>query len=693
MPGSFSSFPSDKVRNVALVGHGGAGKTTLVEALLHRTGTINRLGRVEDGSTVSDHDPEEQRRGISLSLTVAPFEWKGHKVNLIDTPGYADFLGDVRAALRVVDLAVFVVSAVDGVEVQTEAVWREATRLGVPRMIFVNKLDRERASFERTLDQLRDKLGAGVAPLELPIGSEADFRGIADLLTDTAHIYEGGVPRTEPIPDDMEELEHQVHDNLVEGIVVADDALLERYLEGDVPGLEELEHALTLGIETASVFPVVCGSATTEVGIDRLADLLVEIGPPSADRPVTVRAGDTEVEVPADPDGQPLAMVFKTIADPFVGQLSLFKVLSGTIRNDDHLVNSRSGTDERLHGLFVVRGKDHEPVDALAAGDIGGVAKLSNTVTGDTLAPKGQPVHVDPIEQPTPVLATAVVAKTQADDDKLASALHRLQDEDPALVVERDEETHQTVLRGTGETHLAITLERLERKFGVNLDTQDVLVRYRETISAPAKAEGKHKKQSGGHGQFAVVSLEIEPLERGQGFEFVDEVVGGAIPSQFIPAVEKGVRQILGEGAIAGFPLQDLRVIVYDGKYHAVDSKEVAFVSAGRRAFLNGFREAGPIVLEPVVRVEVTTPSNITGDITGDLATRRGRVSGTQSLAGQRTRITALVPLAELTDYQSRVKSLTGGEGSYTMELSHYDPVPPRKQQELMKAFKTVEED
>jgi elongation factor G len=676
VPGSFSSFPSDKVRNVALVGHGGAGKTTLVEALLHRAGTINRLGRVEDGSTVSDHDPEEQRRGISLALAVAPFEWKGHKVNLIDTPGYADFLGDVRAALRVVDLAVFVVSAVDGVEVQTEAVWREATRLGVPRMIFINKLDRERASFERTLDQLRDRLGAGVAPLELPIGSEADFKGIADLLTDTAHIYEGGVPHTEPIPDDMEELEHQVHDNLVEGIVVADDALLERYLEGDVPGLQELEHALTLGIETASVFPVVCGSATTEVGIDRLADLLVEIGPPPADRPVTVRAGDTEVEIPADPDGKPLAMVFKTIADPFVGQLSLFKVLSGTIRNDDHLVNSRTGADERLHGLFVVRGKEHEPVDALAAGDIGGVAKLSGTVTGDTLAPKGQPVHVDPIDQPAPVLATAVVAKTQADDDKLASALHRLQDEDPALVVDRDEETHQTVLRGTGETHLAITLERLERKFGVNLDTQDVLVRYRETISSPASAEGKHKKQSGGHGQFAVVSIEIEPLERGQGFEFVDKIVGGAISRGYIPAVAKGIEETMGRGGVNGYPVVDVRVTLVDGKEHSVDSSEMAFRAAGRIGFREAMAKATPVVLEPIMKLEVTVPADLLGDVMGDLNSRRGRVQGTDQGEGGEQTIHALVPESELLRYAIDLRSLTGGRGRFEIAHDHYDVLP-----------------
>jgi elongation factor G len=672
------SFSSEKIRNVALVGHGGAGKTTLAEALLHRAGAINRLGRVEDGSTVCDSDPEEQKRGLSLSLALAPFEWKGHKVNLVDTPGYADFLGDVLAALRVVDLAVFVVSAVDGVEVQTEMIWREAAKLGVPRMVFVNKLDRERASFERTLEELRERLGAGVAPLELPIGSEADFRGIADLLTDTAHLYEGGVPHTEPIPDDMEALEHQVHDNLVEGIVVADDALLERYLEGDVLALEELEHALTLGIETASVFPVVCGSATTEVGIDRLADLLVEIGPPPADRPVVVTAGDTEVEVPANPDGDPLALAFKTIADPFVGQVTLLKVLSGTIRNDDHLVNSRTGVDERLHGLFVVRGKEHEPVDALAAGDLGGVAKLSSTATGDTLAKRGRPVQVPAIEQPPAVLALAVVPKTQADDDKLATALHKLLEEDPVLRIERDEETHQTLLWGTGETHLAIAVERLERKFGVKVDTEPVAIRYRETITGSVdRHEYTHKKQSGGHGQYARVVIDVEPLERGAGFEFVDKIVGGAIGKGYIPAVQRGIEEAMASGGPNGYPVVDVKVTLVDGKEHSVDSNEMAFRTAGRVAFQEALAKAGPVVLEPVSQLEVVAPADQLGDVMGDLNARRGRVLGTaQAETGEQV-IAALVPQSSLRRYATDLRSLTGGRGRFRAEHDHYDPLPP----------------
>ncbi len=669
-------FSSEKIRNVVLVGHGGAGKTTLAEALLHRAGAITRLGRVEDGTTVCDHDPEEQRRGLSLSLSIAPFEWKGHKVNLVDTPGYADFVGDVTAALGVVDLAVFVVSAVDGVEVQTEAIWRIAARLGVPRMIFINKLDRERASFEQTLEQLRERLGAGVAPLELPIGDEAAFRGIADLLTDTAHVYVGGVPHTEAIPDDMATLEHQVRDNLVEGIVVAEDALLERYLEGDMPSVSELEHALTLGIEAATVFPVVCGSATGEVGIDRLADFLVEIGPPPADRPTRVLAGDAEVDVPADPGAEPLAFVFKTIADPFVGQLSLFKVLSGTIRNDDHLVNSRSGSDERLHGLFVVRGREHEPVELLAAGDLGGVAKLAGTTTGDTLAPRGKPVVVPQIEQPSAVLGMAVVPKTQADDDKLTTAIHRLQEEDPALVVERDEETHQTILRGTGETHLAIALEKLERKFGVGVTTETERVRYRETITQAAEAEGRHKKQSGGHGQFAVATIRVEPLERGAGFEFVDKIVGGAISRSYIPAVQRGVEETMASGGVNGHPVVDVRVTLLDGKEHSVDSSEMAFRVAGRLAFRQAMALAGPVVLEPITRLDVTVPSDQLGDVMGDLNARRGRVQGTEPGEPGEQVIYAVVPQSELLRYAVELRSLTGGRGRFRAEHDHYDVMP-----------------
>jgi elongation factor G len=670
-------YATGQIRNVALVGHGGSGKTSLAEALLHRAGAINRMGRIEDGTTTCDFDPEEQRRGISLSLSVAPFEWRDHKINLIDAPGYADFMGDVAAALRVADLAVFVVSAVDGVEVQTEAAWKMAAALGLPRMVFVNKLDRERANFDNTLDQLRARLGAGVAPLELPIGVEASFRGVADLLTDRAHIYEDGRPRIEDIPDEMEALEHQVHDNLIEGIVVADDAMLERYLDGDVPNLDELEHTLHDGIAAATVFPVVVGSATREIGIDRLADFLVEIGPSPLDRPTPVGAGDAEVDVPADAAGDPLAVVFKTIADPYVGQVSLFKVLSGTLRPDQHLTNSRTGTNERLHGLLTVRGKEQEPASELVAGDIGAVAKLSATTTGDTLAPRGKPVVVAPIEQPDPMLAVAVVPKTQADEDKLAPALHRLQDEDPSLVVERIDETHQTLLKGTGETHLQITLEKLTRKFGANVDTEPVRVPYRETITGAVKGvEGRHKKQTGGHGQFGVCVIDVEPLPRGSGFEFENHVVGGAISRGYIPAVHKGIQETMSAGGAFGYPVVDVKVTLTDGKEHSVDSSEMAFKVAGRMAFRSAVSQADPVILEPISRVEVTMPVDLQGDVMGDLNARRGRVQGTETAADGEQTVVALVPTSEIQRYAIELRSLTGGRGRFRSTHDHYDVLP-----------------
>lgn len=674
-------YATGQIRNVALVGHSGTGKTSLAEALLHRAGAISRMGRVEDGTTACDFDPEEQRRGISLSLAVAPFEWRDHKINLIDTPGYADFLGEVAAALRIADLAVFVVSAVDGVEVQTEEAWDLARRLGVPRMVFVNKLDRERASFDATLAQLRDRLGSGIAPLELPIGEEAGFRGIADLLTDTAHIYEDGVPHTEAIPDEMEEIEHQVHDNLVEGIVVADDAMLERYLEGDVPNLDELEHTLHDGIAEATVFPVVVGSATREIGIDRLADLLVEIGPSPLDRPVPITAGNgerpEEIDVTADASGDPLAFVFKTIADPYVGQVSLFRVVSGTLRPDDHLVNSRTGDDERLHGLLTVRGKAQEPVSELVAGDIGAVSKLAGTLTGDTLAPKGKPVKVAPIAQPEPTLAVAVVPRTQADEDRLAPALHRLVDEDPALRVERIDETHQTLLHGTGETHLQITLEKLTRKFGANVETEPVRVAYRETVTGSATdVEGRHKKQTGGHGQFGVCVIDLEPLPRGEGFEFASTVVGGAISRSFIGAVQKGIEETMAAGGVYGYPVVDVRVTVTDGKEHSVDSSEMAFKVAGRLAFRAALAEAGPVILEPISRIDVTVPPEMQGDVMGDLNSRRGRVQGTDTTTDGRQTVYALVPTSEIQRYAVELRSLTGGRGRFHAAHDHYDVLP-----------------
>ena len=670
-------YPPEKIRNVALVGHGGAGKTTLAEALLFRAGNLSRLGRVEDGNTVTDFDPEEHERGHSLSLALAPVEWQGHKINIIDTPGYADFVADVYAGLHVADLAVFVISAVDGVEVGTERAWRIAEELGIPRMIFINKLDTEEASFDRTLAALQDRFGAGVAPIELPIGEQASFHGVADLFTDKAYIYDSGSAQEAEIPDELEEREHEVHNALVEGIVVADDDLLERYLEGDIPDAHELEKTMAKGVAEASVFPVVCGSATGPIAVDRLADFIVEIGPsPLRRKTLVVTAGNEDVEIELRADGDPLLQVFKTIADPYVGQISLFRVLSGSIKSEQTLHNTRSNGDERLSKIAVMVGKESELVDSLAMGDIGAVAKLNDTATGDTLTVKNQPVVAPPIFRPTPVLGTAIHAKTQADTDKLANALRRIQQEDPVIVVERNAETRQTVLRGMGETHLAITQQRLSRKFGVEVETEPVRVPYRETISRRAQAEGKYKKQSGGHGQFGVCMLKLEPTQRGEGFEFVDEIKGGSIPRQFIPAVEQGIMETMKDGGLLGFPVVDVRVRVYDGKYHSVDSSEMSFKMAGRLGFKVGMENAGPIILEPVSKIRVSVPSNYQGDVMGDLSSRRGQVQGTETTAGGRQMITALVPTSEIISYAMDLRSLTQGWGTFTTEHDHYQELP-----------------
>jgi elongation factor G len=671
------TYPPDKIRNVALVGHGGSGKTTLAEAMLYRAGTINRLGRVEDGTTTMDFDPEEHKRQTTLSLSIAPVEWHDHKINLIDTPGYPDFIGDVHAALRVADLAVFVVSAVEGVEVQTENIWRLAERMGVPRMIFINKLDKERSSFDRTLAALRDRFGAGIAPLELPIGEEATFHGIADLFTDKAYLYDSGHAEQGEIPEEMEEREHRVHDNLVEGIVVGDDDLLERYLEGDVPGVAELEKAMAVGVANATVFPVVCGSAIGPIAVDRLADFIVEIGPsPVVRSTFEVEAGGELVAVDGTPDGDPLAVVFKTIADPYVGQISLFRVLSGTIKPESSLTNTRTGAEERFAKIASLQGKESVLVTELPAGDIGAVAKLNNTATGDTLAPKNKPVTLPALARPEPVLGVAITPTTTGEEDKLANALRRLQEEDPALSLERNDETKQTVLRGMGEMHLAISLEKLSRKFGVDVATEDAKVPYRETITRTAQAEGKYKKQTGGHGQFGVAFLRVSPLPRGTGFEFVDEIRGGSIPRQFIPAVEKGVAETMVDGGVYGFPVVDVQVAVYDGKYHSVDSSEMSFKMAGRLGFKAAMADAVPIMLEPISLIEVTVPSEYQGDIMGDLSSRRGQLQGTEVAEGGRQKITALVPTSEIMRYAIDLRSITQGWGSFTARHDHYEELP-----------------
>jgi elongation factor G len=677
-----ADLATERVRNVVLVGHSGAGKTSLADALLARAGVVPRAGKVDDGTSALDTEPESVKRKISLSLGLAPFAWTAsdgntYRINLLDTPGYADFEGEVDAAMSVADLAVFVVSAVDGVEVSTELLWRKAAQRRLPRMVFVNKEDKERADFHAVLAQLTATFGSGFAPLELPIGEASSLHGIADVLSEEAYEYEpGGTHHSEPMPAEVADEEHRLHDAIVEEIVSGDDDQLERYLSGDALSVAELERTLRHEVLDGIEFPVLLGSAATGVGLDRLADFICELGPCPLDRPVTVVAGDDLVEVAADKGAKPLLYVFKTIADPFVGQLSVFKVLSGVVRADDHLVNSRTGTDERLHGLFVLRGKEQMPVTEVSAGDLAAVAKLASVHTGDTLAPKGLPVRVDGIEVAVPQYGVAIVPRTQADDDKLGSAIARLQAEDPLLHVERNDETHQTVLRGLGDTHVAVALERLARKFGVNVDTAPVRVAYRETIAGHADVEGKVKKQSGGHGQFAVAQMRVSPLPRGAGFAFVDSVVGGAIPRNLIPAVQKGVEETMVGGGLHGFPIVDVQVDCYDGKYHSVDSSEMAFKTAASVGLKDALAKAGVVVLEPVSLVRISVPSNHQGEVMGDITTKRGRVLGTDTADHGEQVVTAHVPTREIQRYAVELRSMTGGRGRFTAEHDHYDVLP-----------------
>ncbi|MCU1344901.1 MAG: fusA [Acidimicrobiia bacterium] len=672
-----AATPTDRIRNVALIGHNGAGKTTLAECLLVKSGAIKRGGRIEDGNTACDTEPEEVKRQQSLSLAVVPFEWKGHRINLIDAPGYADFTGEAEAALDVADLAVLVVSAVEGVEAQTETLWRLAADRGLPRLVFVNKLDRDHASFDRTVAQLRERLGGGFELLELPLGEEQQFRGVADLLTESAFVYESGNRAPTTMPADLAQREHQEHDHLVEDIVAGNDELLEQFLDGHPPSVPELEQTLAHEVDLDRIFPVLCGSAIKGIAVDLLADFLVDLGPAPTDRPARiVEAGDQLAEVLPDPAGPPLVMVFKTIADPFVGQLSMFRVLSGTIRSDDRLVNTHTGAEERMHGLFRAFGKEQRPVELLVAGDIGAVTKLTNTHTGDTLAPKHQPVRIPKRVRPAPAYQLAIVARTQSDEDKLSTALGRLLEEDPSLSVTQPEATHQTVLGGAGDVHLHVALERMARKFGVEVGTEPVKIAYVETIAGPAAAEGRYKKQSGGHGQFGVAMVEVEPLPRGGGFEFVDQIVGGAIPRQFIPAVEKGIVEALNTAGLKGFPVVDVRVRCVDGKHHAVDSSEMSFKMAGSLGFKEALAKAGTVVLEPLSLVVITVPTAFQGEALGDINARRGRVQATEALGNGTSEITAVIPDAELQRYALDLRSISHGRGSFTRVHDHYDVVP-----------------
>ena len=662
-----------RTRTVALVGHAGAGKTTLVERLLASTGAVTRAGSVLEGTTVCDTEPEEIARRHSLSLAVAPITVGAERIDLIDTPGVADFVVEVERALAVADVAVVVVSATDGVEVQTEVVWRLAAREGIPRVIVVTKLDREGADYAGVLDSLRDTFGKGIAPVELPIGEGPEFKGIADLLADAAITYEGGRPTTGAVPEEIADDEHRVREQLVEGIVLADDELMSRYLDGDALSMEELEGALTVGLTDGTVVPVVCVSGETGIGVDRLASLLSEIAPSRG--VFGTRAGDV-IELPRDPDGPTVLRAFKTVLDPFVGKITWFEVVSGTLRADETLINTRTHADERIRTLQVPCGRELVTVQEVFAGDLVAVPKLADTAAGDVLGPKGFDVELPLPSGASPTLEVAVTPRKQGDDDKLMVALHRLEEEDAGLRVHQDDEAHQTVLTVMGDTHLAVVLERLKRKYSVEVDVEERKHSYRRTIVKAAEAEGRHKKQTGGHGQFAVVHLRIEPLAHGGGFEFADKVVGGAIPRQFIPAVHHGVERAMRTGAGGGHPFVDIKVTCDDGKHHSVDSSEAAFETAGALAFSEAVAAAGTAYLEPISRLEVHIPTKFLGDVLSDLNSRRGRVVSSEPGEDAETTVVALVPTTELSRYTTELRGIAGGHGTFAAAFDHYAELP-----------------
>ncbi|MEO7191468.1 MAG: elongation factor G [Vicinamibacterales bacterium] len=684
-------FDAAAIRNVALVGHSGAGKTQLASALLYAAGAVNRLGKVDDGTTVTDYDEEAVARKHTLSSALAWAEWSRCKINIIDTPGAGNFISEARAALHVVDAAVVVVDSVSGVQVSTEKTWATADELHLPRLIVCNRMDRDRASLSRTLESMRGALHRSCVPVQLPLGEAQDFAGVVDLVGMRAYSFDrdgAGKLAEISIPDAIQPDAQTAREALIEAVAEADDALMERFFETGTLTQEELTAGLARAIRGAVLFPVFCASGLHNIGIQPLADAIVTYVPSPADRafPGLDASGAATVRQAKD-DSPLLVWVWKTIADQFAGRVSLFRVVSGVVTSDSSVRNLTRDAEERLGHLLVLQGKTQSQVAQLHAGDLGAVAKLKDTHTGDTLGQRDAAFRLAPLQFPTPVLAYAIAPKSRADEDKIGPAIQRLREEDPSLGYSRDPQTHDLLLAGQGQQHIEVAVAKLRRRFGVEVTLKPPHIPYRETITAKVEAHGRHKKQTGGHGQFGDCKIRMEPLARGSEFEFVDDLFGGAIPRQFVPAVEKGIQEARLRGYLAGYPVVDFRVTVFDGSYHDVDSNELSFKMAGRLAFKDAMSRARPTLLEPVMNVEVQAPSDYAGDLMGDLNSRRGRISGMDTRGGA-TVIKALVPMAEMLAYEQTLTSQTGGRGAYFMELSHYDEVPAHLHAKIVAAAK-----
>ncbi len=666
---------ADRLRNVALVGHRGSGKTSLHEALLYEAGVVNRMGSVIDGTTVSDSGDDEKARQMSISAALASFEWQERKINLLDTPGEPSFIADALGALRVCESAIFTVNAVMGVEVSTSRLWARAQELDIARLIYVNMLDRERADFFRALDALKGAFGPHVVATEIPIGSEHELRGVIDLVDMKAYEYPAatrGACREIPIPDDLQATAEEYREKLMDEVAEVSDRLMERYLEGEAISHAEIVDALKEGTNHGAIFPVVCGAATKNLGTNRLLDAIVE------DLPSPVKHGGLQLDnvtLEPDPDKELFAYVFKTRADAFAGRINLFRVYQGTLSHDSHVLNTRAHAKERIGQLLTFAGKDSAPVDMFGPGDIGAVAKLKETVAGDWLAERDEPIDMPQIRLPAPVMAFAIEAAVKGDEDKVFASLRRLQEEDPTIDLHRDPQTGDQIVAGLSQMHVEVLVERLKSRFGVAVELHPPRVPYRETIRGSAKAHGRHKKQSGGRGQFGDCHIEISPVAAGDGLDFVNNIKGGVIPTSFIPAVRKGVEEAMAHGPVAGFPLKDVRVALFDGSYHTVDSSEMAFKLAGSQAMKEAMAAADPAMLEPIMLVTLTVPEDTVGDVIGDLNGRRGRPQGMEG-SGSMTEIKAEVPMAEMLTYAPDLRSLTGGQGDYTMEFARYEEVP-----------------
>ncbi|MEK6581839.1 MAG: elongation factor G [Nitrospirota bacterium] len=690
-----ANFDVNKIRNVAVIAHGGAGKTSLVEAMLFDSGAIDRLGSIEEGNTTTDSEPEEISRKITIISALGFCNWNGHRINLIDTPGFINFVEDIRGTLKAVDGAVVIVSAISGVKAETEKVWKYACEYEIPRIVFINKLDKESANFVGALEELAQSFGSEGVPLQIPIGSGEKFEGIINLINMKAYKFSGGKASESDIPADMLSEAQEYRKKLIEKIAESDDALLEKYLEGGELTQEEIIKGIKEGSLSRRFIPVACGSAVKNIGIPQLLDTILLCLPSPIDLvrifPVKGKNPKDGTDVQRKPDEkEPFsAYIFKTIADPYAGKLSLFRVYSGTLKADSTVLNSTIGAKERIGQVFYLLGKKQIPANTIGAGEIGVVAKLKETNTGDTLSEEAHPIVFEKVKFAEPIISYAIAPKSKGDEDKVSTGLSRILEEDPTLKFHRDEETKEMILSGMGQVHLEVTLERLKRKFGVEVVMKTPKIPYKETIKAPAKAQGRYKKQSGGRGQYGDCHITIEPMQRGKGFEFVDKVVGGAIPRQYIPAVEKGIVDTMREGIIAGYPMVDVRVSLYDGSYHTVDSSEMAFKIAGSMAIKKAVEDAKPILLEPIMKVEVTTPDEALGAVIGDLNSKRGKVQGVESQA-RNQKIAALVPMSELLTYANQLHSLTSGRGLYSMEFSHYEEVPAHQAQKVI-AEKTAQ--